>query len=106
MLIVISKVFQSNSSQHPRDKEEPDLIRETPKLEPMCTLKVHIFNSFKTKAVLYYLQFFLKIATDDIPFYTHWYNRSGDFTDQCDHMDLHKEACSSCFQGETDSSRI
>ena len=55
----------------------------------MYTIKVHIFNSFKTKAVLYYLQFFLKIATDDIPFYTHWYSRSGDFTDQWDHMDLH-----------------
>ena len=44
-------------------------------------------NSFKTKAGFYYIQFF-KIATDDNPFYTHWYRQPGDLTDPCGHMDL------------------
>lgn len=85
---------------------EPDFIRRTPQLESICTLQVNIFNSFKTKAAFCYLQFFLKIATDNIPFYTHWYHHPGDLTDQCGHMDLQNEKYSSCFQGETGSSRI
>ena len=47
--------------------EEPDFIRETPHVESMCTLKVHIFKSFKTKAGFYCLEFF-KTVTNDILF--------------------------------------
>ena len=45
----------------------------------MCTLKLHIVKSFKTKAEFYCLQFF-NIVTDDNPFYTYWYKRTGDLT--------------------------
>ena len=90
--------------------EEPHFIRETPYIMSMCTLKVHMVKSFKTKARFYYLQFF-KIATDDNPFCTHWYRRPGDLTDPCGHMDLPvqyavNETCASCFQGEMGSSWI
>ena len=67
--------------------EEADFILETPYVESMCMLKVHMVKSFKKKAGFYYLQFF-KIATDDNPFYTHWYCQPGDLTDPCGHMDL------------------
>ena len=48
--------------------EKPDFIQETPYVEAMCSLKLYMVKSFKTKAGFYYLQF--KIVTDDNTFYT------------------------------------
>ena len=59
--------------------EEPEFFRETPYVESMCALKVHMLKSFKTKGGFYCLQFF-KIATADNAFYNHWYRRPDDLT--------------------------
>ena len=50
----VSVVFMPKSDT----KEEPDFIRETPYIESMCTLKIHLVKSFNTKAGFCYLQFF------------------------------------------------
>ena len=64
-------------------------------------------NSAKTKAGFPFLEFF-KIATDEIPFYTHWYPRPSDLKEPCGHCDLPEgflmvETCASCLEGETGS---
>ena len=67
--------------------EEPYFIRETSYVESMFTPKVHMVKPFKTKAGFYYLQFF-KIASDNNPFYTHWYHHLCDLTGPYGHTDL------------------
>ena len=89
---------------------EPEHIKDTPYVESMCTLQVHMIKSFKTKAGFSYLEFY-RIATEEKPFYTHWYRRTGDLTDPCGHNDLPEgfqvdETCASCCLGETGSGWI
>jgi len=46
-----------------------------------------MIKSFKTKAGFFYMEFY-KIASDEKPFYTHWYRRPGDLIDPCGHFDF------------------
>lgn len=57
----VSVLFSSTSEI----KEQEDFIRETSYLDSMCTLKVDMVKSFKTKGGIYLLQF-LEIFTDQI----------------------------------------
>ena len=57
----VSVLFRSTSEI----KEQEDFIRETSYLDSMCTLKVDMVKSFKTKGGIYLLQF-LEIFTDQI----------------------------------------
>ena len=89
---------------------EHEDVSDTPYVDAMSTLQVHMVKSGKTKAGFSYLHF-VKIASDRQPFYTHWYGRLGDLTDSCGHYDIKDgyivdETCALCLEGENGSSWI
>ena len=88
--------------------DEPEYVADTPYVEAMRSLQVHMVKSGKTKAGFTYLEFY-KIATDKKPFYTHWYGNN--LTEPCGHFDIApgyniNETCACCLMGEIGSSWI
>ena len=106
-LLLFDNIVKHSNAMH---SIEPEHIKNTPYVESMYTMQVHMIKSFKTKAGFSYLEFY-RIATEEKPFYTHWYRRTGDLTDPCGHNDLPEgfqvdETCASCCLGETGSGWI